>query len=332
MERFSGKNRLSKEIYVDFLFIEGEKEIELVGVVQPGSYITGGMVVSGGNLEESDKALGDLYKSAPPKLTHIESELEFHSLDNSVDTSLSVGVTQHGFIKKTFYRVSSSSSFAEVVKLPDMDDYMNRRTMTPLQERMNGFTMLVGALYGLYYCFSGVWLWDNDRVDPTIFTVASDLKCGESLSWLIKDLNAMPPLPMVFISIGLAAHAPVSFLYHWHYCTTLPPGKPRFDHWSRKLDQAFIHVASAFVSYGTSGRWDYFALNVMYNAYCAWCTLMSPTVSCLLKKTLHSYLYLAFCLYILIQFNHLICTGNTIVNTVTNFDFIVPVHLPIHTT
>lgn len=282
IEFFACEDPLSNETCVDFLFIEEEKEIELVGVVRTSSFNTSGMVVTGENLKESDKTLDDLYTSAPPKLTHIESEFEFPSLDNNSErAALSVGKAQHGFIKNTYYRVSSSSSFSEVIKLPDMDDYMNRRTMTPLQERMNGFTMLVGALYGFYYCSSGVWLWDNDQVDLTAFTLASDLQCGKLFRWIIKDLHAMPPLPMVFIAIGLAAHAPISFVYHWHYCTTLPPGKPRFDHWSRKLDQAFIHVASAFVSYGTSGRWDYFALNVVYNAYCAWCTLSSPTVSCL---------------------------------------------------
>jgi hypothetical protein len=93
----------------------------------------------------------------------------------------------------------------------------------------------------------------------------------------------MPPLPILFIALGVVSHAPFSFIYHWHYCTTLPPGKPRFDHWSRKLDQAFIHVTSAFVSYGTSGSWDFFVANAAFNAHCVWRNLVSKTVSMVLR-------------------------------------------------
>jgi hypothetical protein len=221
-----------------------------------------------------------------PKLTHVVSEIEFGprglSDDTMQATKSSATKVHSSLIKKAAHRVTISSSIAASIIAVDKDDYMSRRTMTPLQERMNGFTMLAGALYGSYYCFSGMWLWDNvDQVDPSAFAAAASdaLHCRTSSSWLLRDLHATPPLPMIFITLGLVAHAPVSFIYHWHYCTTLPPGKPRFDHWSRKLDQAFIHVASAFMSYGTSGRWDYFALNVIFNAYCAWCTLISTTAT-----------------------------------------------------
>jgi len=205
--------------------------------------------------------------SLPPKLTHVVSEEDLNSRDYTEDD---------GLLKKAFHRVNSSTS---LIVLKDKDDYINRRTMTPLQERLNGFTMLVGAFYGSYYCFSGTWLWDNiDQVDLLALSSSSfSPNCGTS--WLLQNLHATPPLPMIFIALGLVAHAPISFIYHWHYCTTLPPGKARFDHWSRKLDQAFIHVASAFVSYGTSGRWDFFAANVIFNAYCAWCTLVSTTAT-----------------------------------------------------
>lgn len=201
-------------------------------------------------------------KMSPPKLTHVVSDEELDRRD-------------FGEADCMDRRASPSSQVAS----KGMDDYINRRTMTPLQERMNGFTMLVGAFYGSYYCLSGTWLWDNiDQVDLLALSSSSiSPDCGTS--WLLQNLHATPPLPMIFIALGLVAHAPISFIYHWHYCTTLPPGKARFDHWSRKLDQAFIHVASAFVSYGTSGRWDFFAANVIFNAYCAWCTLVSTTVS-----------------------------------------------------
>lgn len=170
----------------------------------------------------------------------------------------------------------------------DKDDYMNRRTMTSLQERMNGLSVLPGAMYCLYYVFSGNWLFDNmDKVHPAALENiedTADFTCRVS-SWLLQDLYVMPPLPIVFIALGIVAHAPFSFIYHWHYCTTLPPGKPRFDHWSRKFDQAFIHVTSAFLSYGTSGRWDFFIANVVYNAHCVWRNLVSKTATPLKTQT-----------------------------------------------
>jgi hypothetical protein len=286
MTWFSIASGSFNETLADYMSIEDDREISRADVVHTTTVIGGYKLAlatkQGGNSKTLDpEGDCDRFNISPPKLAHIASEVDFEPLDLSEGTPVVKTTVEGSSIKRAFYRVSSSSSFAATIKVPDMDDYMNRRTMTPLQERINGFTMLAGALYGSYYCFSGMWLWDNvDQVDPASFTFASDLQCGTTFSWVLRDLHAMPPLPMIFIALGLVTHAPVSFVYHWHYCTTLPPGKPRFDHWSRKLDQAFIHVASAFVSYGTSGRWDYFALNVVYNAYCAWCTLISSTVSC----------------------------------------------------
>ena len=43
----------------------------------------------------------------------------------------------------------------------------------------------------------------------------------------------------------------------------------RVEHWSRRLDHAFIHFASACMSYSTSGRIDYFLLNAAFNLDCA---------------------------------------------------------------
>jgi len=179
------------------------------------------------------------------------------------------------------FRKVYDKSLIKILVLDDKDEYIKRRTMTPLQERLNGVTMLVGAFYSLYYCFSGRWLWDNtSKLDLSALKGYGEgvvVQCGTS--WLLEDLHTTPPLPVIFIALGLVTHAPISFTYHWHYCTTLPPGKDRLDHWSRKLDQAFIHVVSAFVSYGTSGRWDFFAVNVIFNSYCASYTLISTAVS-----------------------------------------------------
>jgi len=145
---------------------------------------------------------------------------------------------------------------------------------------MNGLSVLPGAMYCFYYCLSGTWLWDNvDQVDPAALENIGDEAMCRMSSWLLQDLHVVPPLPILFIALGIVLHAPFSFMYHWHYCTKLPPGKPRFDHWSRKFDQAFIHVISTFMSYGTSGRWDFFAVNAIFNAHCAWKNLVSTTVS-----------------------------------------------------
>lgn len=58
-------------------------------------------------------------------------------------------------------------------------------------------------------------------------------------------------------------------MYHWSYATKLPPSK-RLEHWSRRLDHAFIHFASACMAYATSGRTDYLLLNAIYNLDCAY--------------------------------------------------------------
>merc|ERR1712157_31379 len=84
------------------------------------------------------------------------------------------------------------------------------------------------------------------------------------------NLYALPPLPVVAIFIGIALHAPFSFFYHYNCATFLPPGIARIEHWSRRMDHSMIHVASAFLSYGTSGQRNYFLLNVIYNLDCVY--------------------------------------------------------------
>ena len=87
--------------------------------------------------------------------------------------------------------------------------------------------------------------------------------------WWLPRLHALPPLPVLAAAIGIVVHAPFSFLYHWSYATKLHPSK-RIEHWSRRLDHAFIHVASACMSYATSGRVDYFLMTAAYNLDCAY--------------------------------------------------------------
>jgi len=137
--------------------------------------------------------------------------------------------------------------------------------MTETQERGNALTMIPSPLYCIYYILAGKWLTnpalsfhENDTFDEN--------NCIQN-PWF-PNLHAMPPLPVVFVALGIAIHAPFSFIYHWRFAHALTPGIARTDHWSRRLDQAMIHVASAFISYATSDSWYYFMANMLYNADC----------------------------------------------------------------
>lgn len=91
-----------------------------------------------------------------------------------------------------------------------------------------------------------------------------NLGCIQSSSF--PYLTALPPLPVVAAAVGILLHAPVSMMYHWAYAATGSGVK----HWSRRLDHAFIHFASACAAYATSGRVDFFLVNVAYNMDCAY--------------------------------------------------------------
>jgi len=155
----------------------------------------------------------------------------------------------------------------------DVEKYMARREMTPLQERVNAITVIPGAFYCLLFLLSGAWLEQEhkDRISDEM--VDSQIQyTGEpgciSSAWF-PHLHALPPLPVAAAAIGIIIHCPFSFLYHWHYAHRLPPGLPRTTHWSRRMDQAMIHVCSALFAYATSGSLDYFLVNLCYNLDCA---------------------------------------------------------------
>ena len=144
--------------------------------------------------------------------------------------------------------------------------------MTPLQERMNAITVMPGAFYCFLFLLSGSWLKQSleDEVQEDLLN-GSEIPIHESgcisSSWF-PHLHAMPPLPVVAGAFGIILHAPFSFLYHWHYAHRLPPGLPRTTHWSRRMDQVMIHACSASMAYATSGRWDFFMANLLYNLDC----------------------------------------------------------------
>jgi hypothetical protein len=83
-------------------------------------------------------------------------------------------------------------------------------------------------------------------------------------------MPALPPLPVVAVFMGIALHAPFSFLYHWQYAF-----QHGAKHWSRRMDQAMIHVCSACLSFGATGHVPFFAANVVYNLDCGY-RLFSP--------------------------------------------------------
>lgn len=154
-------------------------------------------------------------------------------------------------------------------KTIDVAQYMAQREMTPLQERMNAITMIPNPVYCLYFIVASLWL-DPSYVQQahheTSITVDEDAHCIRS-SWF-PQLHAMPPLTIIAVAFGIAVHAPFSFIYHWKYACALPAGFARTNHWSRRMDQSFIHVCSAFLAYGTSGSVDYFLGCLLFNADC----------------------------------------------------------------
>lgn len=161
-----------------------------------------------------------------------------------------------------------------------VSEYMNKREMTSIQEKVNALTIIPNVVYCMYFLLSGSWL-SADQIKALTngdelwldlglneATKPSFLSTGCFSSSLFPHLYAIPPLPLIAIAFGICVHAPFSMVYHWVYARTLPPGFSRINHWSRRFDHIFLHVCSAFLSYGTSGRQDIFWVNSVYNLDC----------------------------------------------------------------
>ena len=170
------------------------------------------------------------------------------------------------------YSDSSERPRSQSPSMNDVDEYMARREMTPLQERMNAITVIPGAFYCFLFLLSGSWLKQSlvdDIMEATMDSnelATYESRCLSS-SWL-PHLHALPPLPVIAAAFGIICHAPFSFVYHWSYAHRLPAGFARTNHWSRRLDQAMIHFCSASMAYATSGRLDFFFANLLFNADC----------------------------------------------------------------
>lgn len=179
-------------------------------------------------------------------------------------------------------RIKRSTSF-------DAQAFLDKRVMTPMQERFNAITMLPGMIYSMYYILAGCWVTAGiDHNDIPSFqqsetsewtSLAQEAFGNDDHGWIEKigcinsslfpHLTALPPLPVVAAAVGILVHSPFSMLYHWKYATVIKSSH-RVQHWSRRLDHAFIHFASSCAAYATSGRVDFFLLNAMFNLDCAY--------------------------------------------------------------
>jgi hypothetical protein len=147
-----------------------------------------------------------------------------------------------------------------------MERIASRRQMSTSQEVWNAITMLVTPLMGLFFVLSGMWVTEedvlharesllNDINNPLDLNVYREDRCIRSQ--VFPRLPAMPPVATLSIVLGYVLHSPCSVYYHLLCAFKIPPGPKRLDHWSRRLDQAMIHVMGTFVSYGISGSIKY---------------------------------------------------------------------------
>jgi hypothetical protein len=192
------------------------------------------------------------------------------------------------------------------LKVPfDIVKYQAKRKMSVCQEKWNAVTILPNPFYCTYFLLTAQWVTvvsrqvkssslstllvdDNQQptdgtaaldyeYDPTplqgflnrSFGASEDTGCLPPSPW--HSMPALPPLPVLAVVAAICLHAPFSCLYHWCYSHCNGP-----NHWSRRLDQSFIHVASALMTYASSGSADYFLANALYNADCVRLQFRNP--------------------------------------------------------
>ena len=180
----------------------------------------------------------------------------------------------------------------------DFEQYMLRREMSVTQEQWNALTVLPNPMYCLYFILSAQWCYYHTTTGMSTATSSDDneyhhhwsvahaltqedaqfgrsshgdIRMGDDMGCLSQSMwhsmPVIPPLPVLAVVVGICVHAPWSFLYHWTYAHTMSATQ-RTKHWSRRMDQSFIHVASSFMCYGTSGSLPYFWVNALYNLDC----------------------------------------------------------------
>ena len=178
------------------------------------------------------------------------------------------------FLLSRFHRKQKKDTVPAVF---DFEQYMLKREMNVTQEKWNALTVLPNPMYCLYFVLSAQWLYyystsSSQGVDENAWEHVlhddsdhSSHGCLTPSRW--HTMPVFPPLPVLAVVVGICVHAPWSFLYHWTYAHTMSATQ-RTKHWSRRMDQSFIHVASSFMCYGTSGSLQYFLINTLYNLDC----------------------------------------------------------------
>ena len=166
----------------------------------------------------------------------------------------------------------SSTAFKFQEELEIMSKRALERAMNTNQEVWNAVTMLIAPCYCLYYLLSGHWLTSADiaiirieSLDPSYSFNSFNGNIGCIQSSIFPKFHALPPLTVMAIIVGMVLHAPVSITYHLLCAFKIPQGPQRINHWSRRLDQAMIHVISILWSFGSSGNWKYALLSMMFN-------------------------------------------------------------------
>lgn len=208
------------------------------------------------------------------------------SPDNDCQQPTTTGGTPSKQPRRKLSKVMSRRSSLSFNDMENAEEFLDKRSMTPTQERINALTMIPGMLYSLYFLIAGKWIVPMDdqhfqflQTDTSVWadmareTFGSEHTLTEGFGCINSDvfpnMPALPPLPVFAAAFGLLAHSPLSMLYHWKYATTIHQSK-RIQHWSRRLDNAMIHFASACAAYATTGSLTYFILNAIFNLDCAY--------------------------------------------------------------
>ncbi|GKY94854.1 hypothetical protein MPSEU_000450300 [Mayamaea pseudoterrestris] len=198
------------------------------------------------------------------ELTSGSSEDEVSSIDDVSDSQAKPALS----VRRSSSRRPIEKQLS-LVKEVDVAKYMTNRQMTAKQERWNAYTMIPSPLFCLYYIFTAQW------VPPLESLETYDMQQEPSVAACLTPsafhyMPSLPPIPVVMIGAAICLHAPFSFIYHFFYAHTLVHPVERTNHLSRRLDQAMIHVSSALMSFSTSGSWQFFFINCLYNCECVY--------------------------------------------------------------
>ena len=175
---------------------------------------------------------------------------------------------------QTFIDIES----APIISKPSpSDDHVQKRQMSRNQEVWNAVTMLVSPGFGLYFVLSGQWvmeehisqaretlLSENSSSIPEIFMFPFENQDKCISSNVFRNLHSIPPFAAICIFLGLLLHSPCSMYYHLLCAFKLQSGPERLHHWSRRLDQAMIHIMGVFIAYGITGSLKYCLGTLMF--------------------------------------------------------------------